>query len=382
MRRTLAAQTWFGVVVCLLTFIGAIGSAAAQTGGNQNPAEKNGAAGPASAPAPPLSRDETLWREVLDADRALLGNEPYRADSRAAVDSRRFLLQKARLYLRLYPGGSHRDNSIRLELKALFEIGVLSSGGFDPLKAQVEEYLRTRPSDDAVEEAAFWKIQCEGIERENAATQPTSGPVTRGEPSTLAAYREYIDRYPRSRHVPRMSAELFFAAEETGDVEEQRRTAARLEQNFPQHLITKTLVAQLGRGDAIGKPFSIAFRAPDGTEIDTKTWVGSPVLIVVWGGFSEESRESLRAIEAFRATHPEFRVAGVNLDESAERMNATCRELGVGWPQYHDGLGWACEYARNLGVRRVPRIFVVDREGRLADVTGGADWREAAEGLK
>lgn len=332
-----------------------------------------------AAPAPPLSRDETLWRELLDADRALLADEPYRADNRAAVDVRRQLLQKSRLYLRLYPGGARRDDAIRLELKSLFEIGTLSNGQFDPLRAQVEEYLRARPSDDAVAEAAWWKIQCDWIERENAATQPTSGPVTRRNPALLAAYRDYLDRYPRSRHVPRLTAELFFAAEESGDLDEQRRLVDRLEREFPQHLVTKTLAAQLWRIDAIGQPFSIAFRTVDGEEIDTATWCYSPVLVVVWGGFNEASRETVGEIEAFRAAHPEFRVAGVNLDETAERMRAACRELGIEWPQYFDGLGWSCEYARNWGVRKIPRVFVVDRAGRLAAIGGAEDWRTLAE---
>lgn len=329
----------------------------------------------------PISREEQLWREVRGVDRALTEIEPDRTSSRAALNLRRQMLQKIRAYLRLYPGGAYRDEAVRLELKILFEIGALTKGLFDPLKTQIEQYLRTRPSDAAVEEAAFWKIHCEWIERVNAAGQPTSQPIARVSPELYAAARAYIETYPRSRHLPRMAAELFLAAEGHGDVLEQRRLVELLERKCPQHLVTKTLAAQLRLNESLGEPFSIAFRDVNGEEIDTAAWTGVPVLIVVWGGFSEACRTTMREIESYRVARPELRVAGVNLDDGAERMAAVCRELGLSWPQYHDGLGWSTEPVRNWGVRRIPLIFAVDRAGRLAAVCDEEDWHRIAEKL-
>ena len=365
----------------LLIALGGFCFVHAQTKEIQTPTDTGATSSPVLAQYATTSRDEVLWGEILEASRASLDSEPYRSDSRKATDSRRFLLNKVRLYLRLYPGGLHRDEAIRLELTALFEIGVLSNGAFAPVRAQVDQYMKTKPSRAAVEEAAFWKIQCDRIEHENAASQPTSSPVTAGCSALFSAYREYIDTYPRARHVPKLAAELFYAALDSGDVSEQRRVVARLEHDFPQHLITKTLAAQLRRIDAIGKPFSITFRTIDGDEIDTSSWIGAPVLIVVWGGFSEDCRTSVRKIEGFRAAHPDFHVIGINLDESVNRMNAACHELSLCWPQYHDGMGWSCEFARRWGVRKIPRIFLIDRSGLLVDVRGGEDWQEAAKGL-
>lgn len=336
----------------------------------------------ASAETPrPISREELLWREVRGVDRALTGIEPDRTSSRVALNVRRQILQKIRAYLRLYPGGAYRDEAVRLELKILFEIGALTKGQFDPLKTQIEQYLRTRPSNAAVEEAAFWKIHCEWIERVNAAGQPTSQPIASVSPELCAAARAYIETYPRSRHVPRLAAELFLAAEEHGDVLEQRRLVELLVRKCPQHLVTKTLAARLRLDESLGEPFSIAFRNVSGEEIDTAAWTGVPVLIVVWGGFSEACRTTVREIESFRVTRPELRVAGVNLDDGAERMAAACRELGLAWPQYHDGLGWSTEPVRNWGVRRIPLIFAVDRAGRLAAVCDEEDWYTIAEKL-
>jgi hypothetical protein len=61
---------------------------------------------PAAPDSQPLSRDEALWREILAADRALFCTEPYAADVEAALRSRRTLLERARVYLSAYPGGT------------------------------------------------------------------------------------------------------------------------------------------------------------------------------------------------------------------------------------------------------------------------------------
>ena len=102
------------------------------------------------------------------------------------------------------------------------------------------------------------------------------------------------------------------------------------------------------------------------------------MLIVVWAGFSKPARTCVGEIEAFRRRQPELRVVGVNLDESQQYMSAACRELGLAWPQFNDGLGWANRFALKWAVRAVPWVFVVDRRGRLVGSAGAAGWRELA----
>ncbi len=333
---------------------------------------------PARSASQPTSRDELLWAEIRAADRALADTQPYSPDREAALRPRHRLLELTRVYSTSYPGGPRRDDVVRLELKALFEIGVLSGGEFEPLRTRVEECLAHPPSRAALHEAAYWQIRCDRLARVAAATQPSSAPVARRDAALLAAYRDYLERYPRSRYAPRMVSELFDAAVASENLDEQRRWLELLEREFPEHAVTKLLTAQLARQGAVGRPFSLTFQIADGTEIDTAGWRGRPVLIVVWAGFCARCRALTPAIEAFRVEHPELRVVGVNLDESDQIMTAACRELGLAWPQFNDGMGWANRFARRWGVRTVPFLFAVDREGRLAGFGGGEAWRELA----
>jgi hypothetical protein len=336
-------------------------------------------AGPpgASATSQPLSRDEQLWREIGRLKEQLQATPPFGAEAAAALQLRRTLLEHARLYLTVYPGGTHRNQVVRLELETLFEIETLSGGSYDALCQRVDHYLERPPSESGLHEAAYWAIYCRRLGRSAAASQPASAPVAKCDRALLEAYREYVRRYPRSRHVPRMATLLFESAAERADMDEMRRLVAQLRRDFAGHAVTQLLEAQLRREEAIGRPFALAFKTAEGQQIDTAEWQGRPVLIVVWAGFSRHARAVVRQIEAFRQAHPALRVVGVNLDESAQRMHAACEELGVAWPQFNDGRGWANRVALRWGVRDVPWVFAVDRRGVLVGCRGEG-WRALA----
>ena len=45
------------------------------------------------------------------------------------------------------------------------------------------------------------------------------------------------------------------------------------------------------------------------------------------------------------------------------------------WPQYFDGKGWKNEIASKWGIRSVPAMWLVDKEGKLVttDARGGLE---------
>lgn len=352
----------------------------------------------------PLSREETVWREVLalcDEPASQAATQP--ADPRAPFDTRRArrqaLLERVRLYQTLFPGGAHRDEAARLELDALFEIGSLSDGQYGPLCERAALYLQNPPSDAVRYEAAYWAMLCERLERvrngtatavppaapaatsptgamskPNAPTQPSYTSANRFDPTLLAAYQRYVEQYPRSPYAPRLAETLFEDALRRNDRETMRTLARRLAEAFPEHAVTNSLQAQLRREDAHGQPLSLTFQAQDGKTVDTKQFAGKPVLIVVWAGFSPAARECVRRVEAFRQARPEIQVVGVNLDETRADLEKSRRELGIDWPQFHDGLLWANEFTRAWGVREVPFVFVLDRAGRLRGTATNETW--------
>jgi len=318
--------------------------------------------------------EDRLWQDIRALTQSAPATQPYDAWFAAAERRLATLLAQVESYLTLYPGGTHRDEAIRLQLASLYELGTLRGGNLDPLRQRVAEYLRAPPSDAALHEAAYWEILC----RRTAATQTTSAPAAAPDADLVGAYRTYIERYPRSRYVPRLATLVFEDALRRGDRAAMRAIVELLKQHFPDHAATATLAAQENRTEAVGRPFWLAAVTVDGRALDTRQYVGSPVLIVVWADFDAAARNCVQRIEEFRTAHPDLRVVGVALDDGAERTAAASRSLNLDWPQFNDRLGWGGEFARTWGVRRIPMVFAIDREGRLAGSTGDEGWEKLA----
>ena len=321
--------------------------------------------------------EETLWQHVVALEQSGTAMQPYEKWFATAEQNRAALLDHVRLYTTLYPGGVHRDDAIRIELAALFELGTLRGGALQPLCERVTEYLGAPPSPAAEHEAAYWEIICERS-RAATTTQPASQPSIAAWSSLdvglRAACRAYVERYPRSRHVPRLASLLFEDAAKRGDREGMRAAVECLGTHFPNHAATRAVLGAWNREESVGRSFWLACRTVDGRALDTREYLGQPVAIVVWAGFDAAARQCVQNVEQFRRAHPELHVVGVSVDESVEATAAAGRELEIGWPQFNDGLGWGNEFVRSWGVTRLPYVFVVDRHGRLAGATPDDGW--------
>jgi len=338
-----------------------------------HPASSQPAGGPAT-----LTSEEALWQQVIILHRALEATPWHGPTSGSAHRHAVDLCDRLRLYQTLYPGGQHRDEAVGLELNTLFALGTARGGSLTALRNRVAELLRNPPSQAAEEEAAYWDLLCRrfAADADHHAPSATTAPVSPPDALSDAACREYLSRYPRSRHAPRLATLLFEAAARRGDRETMRIAVAHLGTYFPQHAATSDVLGTWNRLESVGGPFWLACRTPDGQLVDTREYLGHPVLIVVWAGFDEQARARVREVERIRIQQPAIHVVGVNLDRTEEEMRDAMRELGITWPQCHDRRGWGDEFVRSWGVREVPFVFVLDRAGQLVGATGGTDWAD------
>ncbi len=108
--------------------------------------------------------------------------------------------------------------------------------------------------------------------------------------------------------------------------------------------------------------------------VDDERWrladhVGRPVLLHFWGSWDDESVGSLLRLRALVAEHGGVvEVVSVCLDSQPERLRELCEELDVGWPQlFEPEAGRENSVAVAFGVRRVPRVWIVGRDGHVAE---------------
>ena len=68
-----------------------------------------------------------------------------------------------------------------------------------------------------------------------------------------------------------------------------------------------------------------------------------------------------------------FEVVGISLDADLNQMRAVTRERGMAWPQYFDGKLWNNDLAKRFGIRSIPTMWLLDKNGKLADTNGRED---------
>lgn len=322
------------------------------------------------------SMEDALWADITRLRAPAPTTQPFEPWFGQTADQCRALLQALDMYRTLYPGSAHRDEAIRLELNTRFELAALIDAPPTELRRRVAALLADPPSPAAKAEAAYWQMIVDHMMPEST---PADLDPQQAQVELVAAYREYVRRYPDSRYVPLLATALFDRGLATGDDALLQALVSELQTHFPNLTTTQQLAARLALRGRLGRPFVVKLPLVDGQSLDTRQWRGRPSLIVVWADFSPAARQTVQDVEALRREHPELAVAGVALDESPTETTAVARALQLPWPQSNDGLGWGNELVRAWGLRAIPRVLVLDRDGRLVGVGDGASWRALAE---
>lgn len=331
----------------------------------------------AAAPPPAQTPEARLWQSIVALSAEVPTTQPFESWFERTRQQRQRFLERVKLYQTLYPGGEHRADAVRLELSALFDAATLTSGPYDTFCKRVQEHLAA-PGDRAVEaEAAYWALVCQRLQGEPNA--PTTRPATRADvtlltPALRSAYADYLRRYPESRYVPRLARVMFDDAAARDDAGVMQAVVAHVGTHFPEHPTTIALLGAWNRRQAVGQPFSLEFTQGE-NDYDSRRYAGRPGAIVVWAGFDAAARQCVRDLEQLRAAHPTLWLLGVNVDADTAACDAAARELGVTWPQFNDGLGWANRFALAWGVDAVPLVFVIDARGRLVGAASDERWR-------
>jgi thiol-disulfide isomerase/thioredoxin len=134
------------------------------------------------------------------------------------------------------------------------------------------------------------------------------------------------------------------------------------------------------RSDAIGKPISLRFTAVDGRTVDLGAMKGKVVLVDFWATGCGPCVAELPALKAAydRLHERGFEVIGISCDTDRERLLNFVKKNGYPWPQYFDGKQQVDnKFTQQYGIDGIPRMFLVDRQGRLV-----ADRLRAKDGFE
>jgi thiol-disulfide isomerase/thioredoxin len=114
-------------------------------------------------------------------------------------------------------------------------------------------------------------------------------------------------------------------------------------------------------------PFDLKYTAVDGTPVDLAQLRGKVVLVDFWATWCEPCRmEVPRVVDTYQKYHDKgFEIVGVSLDQDKDALLTFTAQNGMTWPQFFDGQGWDNAIAKANGVRSIPAMWLIGKDGRI-----------------
>ena len=133
----------------------------------------------------------------------------------------------------------------------------------------------------------------------------------------------------------------------------------------------------------IGQPLDMKFTAVDGTKVDLAKMKGKVVLIDFWATWCGPCIAELPSVKkTYKKLNPKgFEIIGISLDTKESALKRFIKKENMPWPQFFDGKGWSNNLAKKHGIRSIPAMWLVDKQGNLVDLNARANLEKKVEDL-
>jgi thiol-disulfide isomerase/thioredoxin len=159
----------------------------------------------------------------------------------------------------------------------------------------------------------------------------------------LVVYRQVVKDYPDT-DLARDAAQSL--KDNEGDMAAEKVRAG---------LVPGVKLPDFSETDFAGKPLSLS------------ALKGKYVLIDVWATWCHPCVADMpNVVAVYDKYHDKgLEVIGISLDDSKEKLAKFLTEKKIPWPQFFDGQGWDNKLGNLYGVRSVPTVYLLDKEGKI-----------------
>ena len=177
--------------------------------------------------------------------------------------------------------------------------------------------------------------------------------------------------------------QLLVAVMQNSPPEKAAALAKEISESEAPEEIKKQAGALLKTTDALGKPVNIQYTALDGREVDTAKLKGKVVLIDFWATWCGPCVAEVPNVKAaYEKLHEKgFEIVGISFDQDKDSLEQFIKKESMAWPQFFDGKGWENKFGQEFGIRGIPTMWLIDKEGKLRDLNARDGLELKVKGL-
>lgn len=132
-----------------------------------------------------------------------------------------------------------------------------------------------------------------------------------------------------------------------------------------------------GGAPAVGEVVELKFHPVKGKNVDLAEMKGKVVLIDFWATWCGPCVAEIPSVVAtYNKLHEKgFEIIGISLDSDKKSLTDFIKDKEMPWPQYFDGKGWDNKISSSFGIKSIPAMWLVGKDGKLVstNVRGGLE---------
>jgi thiol-disulfide isomerase/thioredoxin len=139
-----------------------------------------------------------------------------------------------------------------------------------------------------------------------------------------------------------------------------------MKHDYPDNPEVREFLIRAGRSE--GLPFSAVLTRLDGKKLSLPDDLRGKVVVVdFWATWCPPCVASIPHMKQLYAKHKShgLEIVGISLDNSRPALEKMIKERGMNWVHTFSRLGWNDPTAQRYGIRAIPMIWVVGRDGKI-----------------
>lgn len=139
-----------------------------------------------------------------------------------------------------------------------------------------------------------------------------------------------------------------------------------VKQSYPGQQVAKK-IEDLNAVNVGGIAPNIELPTPEGKTFSMKSLRGKVVLLDFWASWCGPCLAELPNVKTiYEKYHPKgLEILGVSLDDNKDKWTNMIAKKGMPWHHVSSLKGWKCPVAKRYNVTGIPRMYIIDAEGRI-----------------